>query len=50
VNGSGAIVILSLERVAAGSETMTLENAALVVDLQDGTPQPIEGDTSNAIF
>lgn len=50
VSGSGAIVILSLERINAGSESLTLANAALVVDLEDGTPQPIEGDTSNAIF
>jgi hypothetical protein len=50
VSGSGAIVILSLERVNAGNETMSLANAALVVDLEDGTPQPIQGDTSNAIF
>lgn len=50
VSGSGAIVVLRLERIAAGSETMTLANAGLVIDLEDGTPQAIEGDTSNAIF
>lgn len=50
IRGSGAIVTLNLERVSAGNDTMTLENAGLVIDLQDGTPQPIEGDTSNAIF
>ena len=50
IRGSGAIVTLNLERVSAGNDTIILENAALIIDLEDGTPQPIEGDTSNAIF
>lgn len=50
INGSGAIVTLRLERVAAGTETMTLENANLLLDLEAGTLVTIEGDTSNAIF
>lgn len=50
VTGSGALVTLQLERVTNGTDTMTLTNANLLINLEAGTLLTLEGDTSNAIF